>query len=588
MSPEPSALDLDLSIVPWSRRGSYMTLSTNVVPHDHPGRTQAVPPGVYLFDVSGSRFFRWNGVFRLEGLEGEVAHELRVVSADPSRLVLGAAMGTVEVTWDTPDTLRFRGRNTGLRLVQAVLDPLESAIAFPRGPREWRLQMGEDAHYAATVLVGDLRVEAPRVRTGAAVDAPDLKVVDVLPGADRAFELALTQYQSGFLAPGAWRPFDACVADTAADYAAWLAAQLPVTADLEAARDLAAYVTWSSMVAPRGLLGRATELASKNWMFSTWGWDHCFHALGLVAGRPDLAWDQLMVLFDHQHPQGALPDIVNDATRMWGFVKPPVHGWTLRRLDAAGLVTDQRLAEIYPKLARWTDWWTTYRDADGLCETFHGNDGGWDNATAFDMGFPVVAPDIAAYLVVQMDVLAEGARRLGRPDEASVWRERADGMLAKLVERLWDGRGFVARRSDDGSTTRASRSLVPFMPLILGERLPAAIRATVVADLRGSGLLTEHGPATESPTSPLYEPDGYWRGPVWAPTTLLLVDGLHACGEHALADEVADRYLETCRRAGFAENFDAVTGAPLRDPAYTWSASVFLDLASERAARTKP
>lgn len=34
-----------------------------------------------------------------------------------------------------------------------------------------------------------------------------------------------------------------------------------------------------------------------------------------------------------------------------------------------------------------------------------------------------------------------------------------------------------------------------------------------------------------------------------------------------------------------AENFDALTGKPLRDQAYTWTASVFLVLAHEYLAR---
>jgi hypothetical protein len=44
---------------------------------------------------------------------------------------------------------------------------------------------------------------------------------------------------------------------------------------------------------------------------------------------------------------------------------------------------------------------------------------------------------------------------------------------------------------------------------------------------------------------------------------------------------VARRFCETCRTSGFAENFDAITGAPLRDKAYTWTASVFLLLAHD-------
>ena len=61
----------------------------------------------------------------------------------------------------------------------------------------------------------------------------------------------------------------------------------------------------------------------------------------------------------------------------------------------------------------------------------------------------------------------------------------------------------------------------------------------------------------------------------------LIADGLLRGGEAALAGEIARRFCDTCAASGFAENFNAVTGAPLRDPAYTWTSSVFLTLARE-------
>ena len=119
--------------------------------------------------------------------------------------------------------------------------------------------------------------------------------------------------------------------------------------------------------------------------------------------------------------------------------------------------------------------------------------------------------------------------------------------------------------------------------MLLGDRLPEAVREALVREALEGGLLTMHGVASESPQSAAYEPDGYWRGPIWAPTTYLVIEGLRACGRSDLADDVAARFLVTVRQGGFAENFEATTGLPLRDRGYSWSASVFLILARERA-----
>ena len=44
--------------------------------------------------------------------------------------------------------------------------------------------------------------------------------------------------------------------------------------------------------------------------------------------------------------------------------------------------------------------------------------------------------------------------------------------------------------------------------------------------------------------------------------------------------------LVNCESSGFAENFDAGTGAGLRDRAYTWTAAVYLLFAAAHVRRT--
>ncbi|MEV1169301.1 hypothetical protein [Nonomuraea sp. NPDC049784] len=97
--------------------------------------------------------------------------------------------------------------------------------------------------------------------------------------------------------------------------------------------------------------------------------------------------------------------------------------------------------------------------------------------------------------------------------------------------------------------------------------------------------LTAFGPATEYPDSEHYQDDGYWRGPIWTPSTVLIEDGLHRAGHIALADEISARFGRLCEQSGFAENSDARTGEGLRDRAYTWTASAYLILAAAHEQR---
>ncbi len=567
---------IDLEAVPWSRRGSYMALSMNTESRDHPGREHPVDPGLYLCDVGGYRLWRWNGVFQVLGLMGDKPVMPTVLEATPTWLRFAVGPGEFQVTWDGPGTMRFRVEGVGIRLVQSVLDPLDAALAFPAGPRSWRLQMGEDAHYVATCLAGELSVDAPRVRTGEG-DTDDRKVIDVLPAEDGIGELALSQYQTGYRERARWRSFHDARSETASDLRAWAAGFPAVAEDLRATRDAAIALLWTNTVEQRGNLARPAVVMSKNWMHAVWSWDHCFVALGLAAGDPALAWDQFMLFFDRQAPDGMLADIVTDYGCIWGFCKPPVHGWALRLLIHAGAVPPGGLEEVYPRLAAWTDWWLTYRDVDGdgLAEYFHGCDSGQDNSAAFDeVGFPAASPDLAAFLVTQMDVLADVATRIGRREEASAWRRRADEQMSALLEHLWEGTRFLVRRGADAVTASNPFSQVFYLPLILGERLPAAVRSALLGGV--DAVITPHGIASEGLGSPLHESDGYWRGPIWAPTTYLVLDGLAACGDRARADALGRGFAALARAGGFAENYEATSGRPLRDRGYSWSAAVFL------------
>jgi glycogen debranching enzyme len=407
------------------------------------------------------------------------------------------------------------------------------------------------------------------------------------PGTGTA-ECAIDEFATSWSATEDRRTFEQCRAEVEAEYQAWLDRMVAVPERYAEAREIAAYIDWSCVVAPSGHLTRPAMYMSKNWMTGIWSWDHCFNALAIAHEDPALAWDQFMIMFDNQDRYGALPDRLDDKLAIWNFCKPPIHGWTLRHLmRVSDWITVDRLREAYEPLCRWTEWWFTCRDddGDGVPQYHHGNDSGWDNCTAFMVGPPVEGADLSAFLVIQMDVLSEVAQVLGRTQESKAWKAEADALLDRLLAHSWRGDRFVAPRSGD-HTTYESDTLFHFLPIVLGQRLPVEVRQKLIAGLKEEGrFLTVHGLATESVRSPLYESDGYWRGPIWAPSTMLLIDGLATSGEMAFAREVARRFCDMAVRSGMAENYDALTGEGLRDRAYTWTSSVFLILAHEYLAQ---
>lgn len=487
-------------------------------------------------------------------------------------LYLECETGIVQMGFAGKSDAYIRGEGVGLRLIRSTEGRQFDNAYSPDGHR-WEVN-AYDAKIKAGLraLHGKLDVQAPWNRSRS-----DNVRADFLPGDDGKWTAQIHLYES------IWQPDDvpegsinAHIATAEHEFAAWLNTTLPVPDRWHNGWITAAYINWSTVVAPHGFHKRPTMLMSKNFMNKVWSWDNCFNALALAEQDAALAWDQLMLFFDHQDEQGAIPDHLTDSSMSYRFYKPPVHGWTLRKLmRTPGVVDGARLHSIYEPLARWTKWWFAYRDddRDGLPQYNHGNESGWDNGTVFAEGVPVESPDLAAYLIIQMDVLSDAATRLGLSDEAAAWSQQAEALYGRMMAHFWDGERWVAKHANTHEVIGGDSSLV-LMPLLLGDRLPQDVRDHTVAEVKR--LMTAHGIASEHPESDYYESDGYWRGPIWAPSTYLIVDGLLACGETELALEISRRFCAMADQNGMAENYDALTGAHLRDRAYTWTSSVFL------------
>jgi len=555
-------IQFDLRQVPFSRFGSYLAIS-DMSQFQGPQKKE----GVFLrtMHAGGRTAFRF-----------ELLHDGHPVSfttsAAPTLLTFTAEDGSVEICFDGPERLRMRGKGVQLRLV--AVDGW--AEEYPG--KKWQISTSA-MKYMLWPFEGNIAVSSDGGQSG----ADTLTITFSSASNDGSFDAELDAYVSVWQPHNEARAFSAVEQDEHSAYAHWLNSMPPVSPELGQGAELAAYINWESVVAADGNFKRPAMLMSKNWMASVWSWDHTFNAMALSLSSADLGWNQFMLPVDVQDEKGAFPDMWNAESIAWEYSKPPVHGWALAWMMRHGAFRDTaHLNQIYEPLARWTDWYFQYRDSngDGLPEYGHGDSSGWDNSTVFRVGDLIESPDLSAYLVIQMDTLADLATRLGKPADAQRWRERSDSLLNKMLQRFWDGHEFVAYRVIDGHEIH-SKSLLLSMPIILGKRLPEDVRTALVKDLKQRAEQSPYGVPTEPPDSPFYQPDGYWQGPIWAPATMILVEGLDDSGEHEFADSLRVKFCRMAQAAGMGENFDALTGKSLRDPAYTWTSSVYLLFANE-------
>lgn len=552
----------DFDHVPFSRAGRFLTLSMMTVPGAEARRAP------YLrFVAGGDERPSLGRLCRIAFHDPQGQEIVPEFDLSPVCLRARTVAGRVDFVIGEGETLHLRGEGLDVRF-------------HLEGSRYDYVYRPPQGGHCLVAAAENLRI-MPRAASGT-LDVRGLwqrdhsEAVSMTFSGDAGFEGTLQLFrttQSGHEIAG----FDKALAGAEAEFAAWLDAFPPAPPGEEEAHRLAAYLLSANRVPVEGALTRPAIYMSKNAMINIWSWDNAFSALGIAEIDPALAFDQFAVIFDHQDGSGLLPDYVNDRDVLFAFTKPPVHGWAISLIErrVPGFLTPDRRAYLARAIGRQVTYWLTHaraRETDLPCY-FHGNDSGWDNASFFSEGGPVLSPDLPVFLILACDALAD--LLVTDKDEARQWRATGDQLLRLLFDTLWTGETFQPRLAHAPDIRPGGDSLIQFMPLLLGDRLPRAMAARLIARFRANGFLTEWGPATESPASPFYEADGYWRGPIWAPTTLLIHDGMMRQGEEALALEIASRFRRLAVQNGMAENFDALTGRGLRDRAFAWTSAVY-------------
>lgn len=551
-------MHIDMVRTPFSRARSYLSITQD-------GKSQTLFLRQVRHKVGGGP------LMEIDFFREEQACDVRI-AAEPAVINVSSDDGRARLYLRGTDELVIESQGLDVRLQLHK----GGGYVYPVGQRRHTLQK-QQCYITITALAGRDAMLLRRYMHADGIQRVDQAGVMVSAGDGRALiHLKTEEIEAPYVAP---------VADVDRETAAirdeWQPelAKLPAMAGPYA--DLAArawHLLWSATVPADGNLPYDAVYMAKANMCALWSWDHCFNAMALAKGDWQRGLEQWLLPFAVQRPTGQLPDRFTATEATWITTKPPVHGWCLSHL-LAGRTIDQDLAgRLYDHLERFTNWWFAFRDTDGdgVPNYVGGCCSGWDNSTAFDPGLCPETPDLSAFLVLQMDTLAELATRLGDLARASHWQRESEALLQRMYDHCWRDGSFVAPISGTHAVAGEGTSLLLCIPVVLGARLDAQKLDALEQRIRRD-FLTNYGLATEMPASPLYQPDGYWRGPIWAPSTCLIVDGLLRAGRTELAREIARRFCAMVEQAGgFYENYDALTGKGLRDPGYTWSAAVAL------------
>ena len=346
-----------------------------------------------------------------------------------------------------------------------------------------------------------------------------------------------------------------------------------------------------------------------------WLWDSCFHVLvWLALGDVDRSQRELAVALTPQVSSGFVPHMhyvrqPGFHEDLWGrrngssITQPPMYGHAVAELARAGYAPDDDVVDR-AAAGLWFLLRGRRRDPSGLVRVCHPWETGADDSPRWDDhcpgGFEVerwrmvknrlvstieTGPDGEALANPVFEVAPAGfnalvafnARELASVTCDDELAAAADGLADALADR-WDDQlgtwvdagpatGPVAGPGAGGS--ERFRTLDALLPLLVEED---AQRADRVIDqlLDPAAHGGPAGPSGVHRGESVFDPDAYWRGPVWPQLAYLMVQAV-APHSTVAAEVLARNTVAGAWASGMAEYWNPDTGAGLGAAPQSWT-----------------
>ena len=530
-----------IAMNPFTRRGSYMTV-TSMGPGTYGGAQLAISsrrgevglrPTFKLIDFAPTHHGR------------KIPY---AVLTRPDELILRTKYGNIHCCFAEEALLYFKGENgLGLRFDKAME---RHEIMKPRGDKGWEGVFRNTCSLVFNPLKGKIDMDAkwdwerlctPIVRG------------DVLPDENGEFLLSVEEFSHAGHIRDSYPTYEEGLADVRSDWEEFLSHQPDLGSEYEDQRREAAFLTWSHLVSPNGLIKRPLLYMRGSSVASSW--QMCEGAVAVKYNLP-LAMELLLNMIDNQSEFGQLPDWHDNIKGSMLHIKPPIQGWALKILmekhDFATEVPRDKLVMLYEGYCRWADWFFKYRDDDhdGLAAYEHGDDAGVDDSAVFRKRPDVEMPELAAFLGLLDEALGDIAKILGKPEEAEAHYARSRASIDKLIKCFWNGERFVGLTNRDHQVVETNSTLM-FRPLVLGHRLPDEIIEKSMETLSKEGMyLSPYGIMNVPMNSIDYNRASFSNSSISTSDNLLIITGLYDAGKKDFAKMLAQRYCNGVKVGG--------------------------------------
>lgn len=343
------------------------------------------------------------------------------------------------------------------------------------------------------------------------------------------------------------------------------------------------------------------------WFNGFWAWDSWKHAAALAYINPELAKEQIRVMYDHQFENGFIPDCIYRDTTIeahnYRNTKPPLSAWAVWKVFEQSKDSNF-IREMYSKIINQHKWWYEMRDhdKDGICE-YGSTDGtliaakwesGMDNAVRFDesklvenaegaFSLDQESVDLNAYLYAEKKYLVKMAEIMENESDKKKFLSDAKDLKIKIQEQFFDKEtGWFYDTSLDGKTFIKAKGCEGWIPLWADAA--ANIQAESVKNnmMNPEYFNTLVPLQTLSASHPKFKPNrGYWRGPVWVDQSYFGIMGLKNYHFKKEANELTKKLFHNSaglleNGPSIRENYQPITGDGLESENFSWSAAHYL------------
>lgn len=354
-----------------------------------------------------------------------------------------------------------------------------------------------------------------------------------------------------------------------------------------------------------------------------WLWDSCFHAIILSHFDVESAKAEMLSLKRSQFSNGMLPHMIywknREKTKFprirWGrrrtssITQPPMLAYAAWQIHCLS-PDPQFLKAMTGTIDGFHRYLLKYRDPrhHHLVGLVHPDESGEDNSPRFDGAMTMTArQDIEenfkrrkvligrfrnynfaiknrmdkkhwvrdvpfnAILVRNLECQAKIAEVLGDHAQAK-WALHQAGLVKQaMLSHMVDENGVMYSSVGRKYQLVKINTWAIFSPLFAKILTKADADKLVHQHLENTQeFATPYGVPTVALNEQSFNPNGFWRGPVWLATNWFIVKGLQAYGFDGQAKKIINQSLELLDKSGFREQYDPLTGEGYGAHAFTW------------------